>query len=174
MREHMESPEGWGRAQGREVYQKLLAVVEANPGVLVFKLSMKGVKRLDISFASEAIVEIARRYRGSKGFCLIDLADPDMIENCDAGAARKSQPILVWSKGDPQLIGAKPSEGNRDAFEFVLRRGRARAAEFTDFAGMSITNASTKFKQLWEQGFFLRQDTASETGGVEFVYKRIG
>ena len=39
---------------------------------------------------------------------------------------------------------------------------------------MSIANASTKFKQLWEQGFLLRQESVADSGGVEFVYQRIG
>ena len=39
---------------------------------------------------------------------------------------------------------------------------------------VSLTNASNKFKQLWQQGFLLRQERAAETGGVEYVYYRIG
>ena len=31
-----------------------------------------------------------------------------------------------------------------------------------------------KFKQLWEQGFLLRQESTADTGGVEYVYHRIG
>lgn len=68
LREVMDRSEGWGRAQGREVYQRLLRSVEENPGTLVFRVSMKGVERVDISFASETVVELARRYRGNKGF----------------------------------------------------------------------------------------------------------
>ena len=48
----------------------------------------------------------------------------------------------------------------------------------TEFAAatpkMSIANASTKFKQLWEQGFLLRREDVAESGGVEFTYYRIG
>jgi len=60
---HMTSPEGWGRSQGREVYGKLIDFVEENPGVLIFRISFEGVKRVDFSFASETLVELARRYR---------------------------------------------------------------------------------------------------------------
>jgi predicted transcriptional regulator len=31
-----------------------------------------------------------------------------------------------------------------------------------------------KFKQLWEQGFLLRRESVADSGGVEFVYQRIG
>ncbi|MDF1552464.1 MAG: hypothetical protein P1P84_05345 [Deferrisomatales bacterium] len=175
LREFMESTEGWGRAQGRVVYQRLMDFVEANPGKMVFKVSLEGVRRLDISFASETIVELARRYRGSKGFCFIDLTDPDMTENWEAAAARKSQPLMVWNGDEGRVIGVEPSQGNLAAFRFTLGGGRAKAAEFAAATpGISITNASTKFKQLWQQGFLLRREDMAGSGGVEYSYHRIG
>ena len=39
---------------------------------------------------------------------------------------------------------------------------------------MTIANASMKFKQLWEQGFLLREESAADSGGMEYVYSRIG
>ena len=175
LRELMNRPEGWGRVQGREVYQRLLQSVEENPGTLVFRVSMKGVQRVDISFASETVVELARRYRGTKGFCLVDLIDSDLIENWDAAAARKAQPLLVWQNKSARLIGAEPTQGCQEAFRFALERPQARAAEFAETKKeISIANASMKFKQLWEQGFLLRQESTADTGGVEYVYHRIG
>lgn len=171
----MDRPEGWGRAQGRVVYQRLLRAVEENAGTLIFKLSMKGVQRVDISFASETIVELARRFRGNKGICLVDLTDKDVIENIDAAAARHDQPLLVWHGNSARLVGAQPTQGCREAFDFALERTQARAAEFASAKkDMSIANASMKFKQLWEHGFLLRRESAADTGGVEFVYQRIG
>jgi hypothetical protein len=169
----MDRPEGWGRSQGREVYQRLLEFVEKSPGIIVFRISMKGVQRIDISFASETIIELARRYRQTKGFCVIDLMDKDMIENLDAAAERKKQPILLWSEKSADVIGPEPSEGMREAFQFAMARVQSRAAEFATKKGISIANASMKFKQLWEQGFLLRRESTADTGGVEFVYQRI-
>src|ERR1700682_5127145 len=115
LREFMDRPEGWGRVQGREVYQRLLESVEDSPGTLVFRVSMKGVQRVDISFASETVVELARRYRGTKGFCLVDLTDPALIVNWDGGAAKKGQPLLVWQNKSAHLIGAEPTQGCQEA-----------------------------------------------------------
>jgi hypothetical protein len=144
-----------------------------NPGTVVFKISMKGVQRMDISFASETIIELARRYRRSKGFCLVDLNDKDIIENIDAAGEKKEQPMLVWREKSADLIGLEPSEGARQAFEFAMGRPQVRAAEFAAEKNLSIANASMKFKQLWEQGFLLRRESTADTGGVEFVYQRI-
>jgi hypothetical protein len=176
LRALMDSPEGWGRTQGREVYRRLLNVVEANAGVAVFKVSMKNVRRVDISFASETVIEIAHRYRGTKGFCLIDLDDSDLAENWEAAAMRKEQPILIWSKtGSARLAGPKPSPGNQEAYDFALERPQVRAAEFAEAkSGMAIANASMKFKQLWEQGYLLRRESAADSGGIEYKYYRIG
>jgi hypothetical protein len=174
LHDFMDRPEGWGRDQGRQVYQRLLRFVEGSPGTVIFKVSMKDVQRLDISFASETLVELARRYRGTKGFCLIDIDDKDLIENVDAAAEKKGQPILVWQGKSAHLIGAKPSEGTREAFQFAMGRAQSRATEFATQKQMPIANASMKFKQLWEQGFLLRRESAADTGGVEYVYHRIG
>lgn len=174
LRSYMDDGQGWGRKQGREVFRRLLGAVEAMPGCTAFRVSMRGVERADISFASETLVELARRYRGVKGFCLVDLDDPDVRENCEAAAARRMQPLIVWSGGVPTVLGAQPSQGTREALEFALQRPRTRAAELVaERPNMTIANASMKFKQLWEQGFLLREESTADSGGVEYVYSRI-
>jgi len=171
LRPFMNANEGWGRASGREVYGALVDFVESRAGKAMFRVSLDGVKRVDISFASETIVELARRYRGQKGFCFIDLCDKDMEENWAAAAERSKQPLMTWVGGRGRVLGPSPSQGLADAFRFALSKGEARASDYAaGIKDMSITNASTKFKQLWENGFLLRRETTAESGGVEFVY----
>lgn len=170
----MDSPDGWGRDQGRKVYQRLIDFVEAHPGNLIFNISTKGVRRVDISFASETIIELCRRFRGKKGFYFSDLTDQDILENWDAAASRKEQPIMLWEVGRPKIIGPSPKQGSVEAFNFALQRERTRAAEFATSTDISIANASMKFKQLWDQGYLLRREDIAESGGVEFTYYRIG
>ncbi|MCM3869289.1 MAG: hypothetical protein ND895_01160 [Pyrinomonadaceae bacterium] len=172
LREFMDEDEGWGRDAGRITCQRLISFVERHPGVLIFRVTLTGVRRVDISFASETVVELARKHRGQKGFCFIDLVDVDQRENWEAAALRARQPIMSWGvNGKPAFLGVEPSQGSVDALMFALRKTEARAAEYaaTD-RSMSITNASTKFKQLWEQGFLLRREAAAESGGREYVY----
>jgi hypothetical protein len=120
-------------------------------------------------------VELARRYRGRKGFCFFDLLDADQEENWQAAAQRAKQPIISWhERGNPTILGLEPTQGSADALQFALARPEIRATEFAaSMKAMSITNASSKFKQLWEQGFLLRRETTAESGGVEFAYVRI-
>jgi hypothetical protein len=166
--------QGWGREQGRNTYSKLLTFVESRPGTLIFVVSLSGIDRMDISFASESVVELARRFRGSKGFALADVPDADMLENLEAAATRKHQPLMVQQEGRMLVIGLQPSKGSTQAFQFALTHPMVRAAQFAAAAEMPIGNASMKFKQLWEQGFLLRRESVAESGGVEFLYFRIG
>ena len=170
LRDLMDSPHGWGRDQGREVFQRLIQKVEANPGKPVIEVSLSGIERTDISFASETVVELAKRYRGNKGFCISHVADADLLENWEAAAAKKGQPIMVWEGKMGQVIGVKPSQGNVATFEFVLGKKSVTASELANALDLQITNASTKLKQLWEQGFLLRRQEIAESGGVEFRY----
>lgn len=173
LRDFMEDADGWGRVAGRIVYPKLMNFVEEHAGVLVFRVSLSGVDRVDISFASETVVELARRYRSRKGFALVDLIDSDQKENWDAAAQRAKQPIMSWDRAGQAvtIIGPEPSKGNADAFRFALGRKATRAAEYAAHAkNVSITNASSKYKQLWEQGYLLRVEAAAESGGVEYIY----
>ncbi|MDX6528488.1 MAG: hypothetical protein QOH41_778 [Blastocatellia bacterium] len=172
LREFMDANEGWGREAGRLTFQRLMSFVEQHPGALVFRVSLAGVRRVDISFASETIVQLARRYRGGKGFCFVDLIDIDQRENFEAAAQRAKQPLLLWNRqGKPEVLGVEPSQGIADALKFALIKPKARAAEYANSSeNVSLTNASTKFKQLWEQGFLLRCEAAAPSGGVEYVY----
>ncbi|MCJ2130985.1 hypothetical protein [Methylobacterium sp. E-045] len=165
---------GWGRPMGRQVFERIREFVDQRPRERVFAISMAGIEHLDFSFASETIVEIARRHRGEKGFFIVDLSDDDLRDNIDAAAVKKEQPLVVWYDGSYKLIGMPPSQGVREALAFALERPATRASEFASARdGMSIANSSSKFKQLWSGGFLLRSDGSAETGGTEFIYHPI-
>lgn len=174
LRKFMTDDDGWGRDAGREVFPRLLKFVEANPGNIIFRVCLKDVRRVDISFASETIIELAKKFRGQKGFCFIDLNDDDQRENWEAAARRAKQPMMDWTHGKAKVLGLEPTQGTIDALKFALARPETRASEYSSRDNdISITNASTKFKQLWEQGFLLRRESVAESGGVEFNYIRI-
>ncbi len=169
----MQSNDGWGREQGRTVYQELLKFIEQKSGIIVFKVSVAGVEHIDISFASETIVALAYRFKGNKGFYFIDLVDQDMKENWDAAAERKKIPLMMWNNDHIECIGLQYSSGNADAFQFAVKKTQCKATEYATATGISIANASTKFKQLWDQGFLLRRTDHAESGGLEYVYQII-
>jgi len=156
--------------------ERLVSAIEANPDQQLVRISMAGIEMLDGSFASEAIVELIRRYMGKKGICLVDFEDSEGIFNLDLAARNVGVPVAIWDGKTIKMVGGEPSPGNREALAYALSLPKAKAAEFAEQskANISIANASTKFKQLWEQGFLMRSEGAADSGGVEFEYRRIG
>lgn len=173
LREHMPASQGWGHSQGRKLYQELLACVEANPGIKIFRISLDGVDRFDASFPRESIMELAKRYRGDKGFCFVDVVDPDLIDNLESGAIKKNQPMINWTGESATIIGPPPSPGTVKIFNFVLSQESVKAADAVKSLDIKLNNASTKLKQLWEKGYVMRREEAAATGGVEYIYYRV-
>ena len=167
------SKQGWGRPQGREIFPKLLEQVERNPDQTIFAISLKGVRCIDVSFSSETVVAVAHRFLGRKGFYLVDVDVPDILENIEAAALRDELPLLVLDGGRHRFVGLAPSTGTKATLDVVLQRPQARATEIADAIQITVANASMKLKQLWTSGFLMRRVSAADTGGVEFIYHRI-
>ncbi|HVB74451.1 MAG TPA: hypothetical protein VNE38_12930 [Ktedonobacteraceae bacterium] len=171
----MDSPDGWGHIQGRQVYEKLRALVEDHSSVEIFRISFDGVKRTDISFPRESVVELARSYRGLLGFCIINANDQDLLDNWDAAASKREQPLMVWGKnGIDRILGPQPGTGLREMFKYVISVPIARTSEAATALGLKVPNASNKLKQLWLEGYILRREQSASSGGVEYEYIRIG
>ena len=164
---------GWGRAMGREVFPKLLQHVERNPDQIVFPISFAGMKLVDFSFASETVVQLAHRFKGIKGFYLVDITVSEIEENINAAAVHIEQPLLIIDSSGQHFIGLSPSVGTKAALDLVVARPQARAAEIAEAINVTVSNASMKLKQLWASGFLLRRESVADSGGVEFVYQRI-
>lgn len=166
--------DGWGHIQGHQVYERLRSVIEAHPAEDIFRISLAGVTRTDVTFPRESVVELARYYRGRRGFCIIDASDEDLLENWHAAADRLEQPLMVWSGHPrPHILGPEPSAGLRDMFSYVVSVPIARTSEAATSLGLKIPNASNKLKQLWQEGYILRREQSASSGGVEYEYIRI-
>lgn len=170
LRQFMAAEDGWGHAEGQAVFESLLAAVEAEPCASVFRVSLAGIRRTDASFPRESVMELARRFRSTKGFCLIDIEDVDLLDNWDAAARKKEQPMFVWSGEGYRLIGPVPSEGLVPLLEFVTVRQGTTTSEASAYLQLNVPNVSNKLKALWLQGYVLRRERTAATGGIEFEY----
>src|SRR6185369_14174973 len=153
LRDLMARDDGWGHEEGHKVFLALLKAIKAQSTVKIFRISLDGVKRTDASFPRESVLELARRYRGEKGFCLINFTNKDLLDNWDAAAIKKDQPLVVWKNDEYEFIGPPPSLGNRELFEFALTVPSLTTATAVRRLNLKITNASTKLKQLEAQGY---------------------
>jgi hypothetical protein len=155
--------EGWGSPAGAAVRQKLAAAIAARPDVGLFRLSLQNVKRLDVTFAAAAIVGLIEEHRTRARLCLVNLADADLIENIAAAAGRAQVPVTIWTGEGVQVLGLTPGSAGHDALAFALARPQGvRAADFARAAGVSIANASSRFKQLADRGGSAAQRGLSE------------
>ena len=174
LRDYMDDQDGWGHEQGHRVFEALLKSLEGLPASRVIRVSLSGVRRTDASFPRESVIELARRFRGERGFCLVDVRDPDLLDNWDAAALKRGQPLVSWWGDNWRLLGPSPSRGNTKTFEYLMATESATASHVAKILTLSLTNASTKLKQLLEGGYLLRSEETAQSGGVEYVYHRIG
>lgn len=169
----MDRPDGWGHEEGRQVHLKLLSRVEQNPADLVCEISLNGVERTDASFPRESVIELARRFRGHRGFCLVDVARADLLENWDAAATKIGQPICVWNGDKVTVIGPKPTEGTAEILSYILENSFVTTNAVVGKFQLTVQNASNKLNRLWKDGYILRKECVSPSGGSEYQYFRI-
>ena len=53
---------------------------------------------------------------------------------------------------------------------FVSGKANATPSDVAKHESVSVNNASTKLKKLFEQGYLTRSESKSSSGGIEFVY----
>ena len=171
--EYTSSNHPFGNREGREIYQKLLDVVDSHPSASIFVISLDGIKATDASFPRESVVSIAKQFRGEKGFFLTDFDSRDLIDNWNYAAQAKEQPLIIWNNDSHEFIGPSITSSTMELVEYVIKQGSVTTSKVADALGISVQNASTKLKNLVKQGFVLRYEEAADTGGVEYIYQSI-
>lgn len=53
----------------------------------------------------------------------------------------------------------------------IIKWGTITTSEFSERSEISIQNASSQLKALFNKGYLLRKEVISKTGGIEYVYK---
>jgi hypothetical protein len=162
-----------GSDLGKNVCARLMDAIHSNPHVTHFALSVKGATWTDVTFARESVLRVANAYRGFKSFCLVDLKDTDQIDNWSYAADSKGQPIMSWFAKEFQILGCQLTNSSKKIVEYVLKKGSVTTAQVADAMDITIHNSSTTLKRLYTQGYLMRTDTSSSTGGREFLYHGI-
>ncbi|MVF12330.1 MarR family transcriptional regulator [Ketobacter sp. MCCC 1A13808] len=168
------SPTLWGSDDGVEVRSRLVKEIDKLTSVHIIYLSMEGIENIDASFSREAIVKTIKNYRPGKGFCLTDIENPDYLDNLFSPAVKLEQPVFIKIDNSYQIIGPNrenaPSKTNQPILDYIQSHGHATAVELAKALSLQLTNASTKLKQLLEQGFVLRAQDSTAGPGLEYFY----
>ena len=168
-----QSSEGWGHAAALPIQRKLGAYIDkANADVA--RIDLRNVHKIDVTFASTALVELVRQNLGRRALCLTHPMNADVVENIAAAAERMKVPVTIWQGDRAHVAGPLPGPRIGDALSYALERVAVRTGEYAAACGISSANASNRFKQLWQQGYLLRREGSASSGGPEHIYSRIG
>ena len=163
-----------GNAQGKEVYRKLVDLIDAESNCRVFGISLKNIDATDASFPRESVVSVAKHYREEKGLFLIHIKTRDIVDNWKYAAVAKEQPLIIWyPKNEYEIIGPEINSATRSLINYVIERGTVSTSQTAQDLDISVQNASTRLKKLFSQGYILRSEAVSETGGIEYLYEAI-
>lgn len=163
----------FGNNEGKDVFRKLLDLVEKTPETAVFGISLDGIDATDASFPRESVISVAKQLRGEKGFYLVDLSNRDLIDNWNYAAQAKDQPLVIWNNSDFEIIGPELNESTRELVEYVLSKGSVLASQVAGDLGLSVPNASTRLKNLVSHGYIRRTEGVADSGGIEYRYSAI-
>lgn len=173
LRKFTTSDRPFGNSEGKAAFRELSDYVQGLQGVRVIGISFDGITSTDASFARDSVVSLAKQLRGECGFYLTDLNNRDLIDNWSYAAKAKEQPLVIWTGEQFEIIGPDLTPATRTLVEYVLTKGEALASQAAADLGISVPNASTRLKNLVGQGYLLRVEEGSESGGIEFKYKPI-
>lgn len=173
LRDFTSSDRPFGNGEGKEVFRRLAELVERNPDVDVFGVSLEGIEATDASFPRESVVSLAKQLRGEKGFYIKSLYNRDLIDNWSYAAQAKQQPLVIWNDAEFEIIGPEINQSTRELVEYVLRKGAVLASQAAADLNLSVPNASTRLKNLVSQGYLMRSEDVAESGGIEFRYRAI-
>jgi hypothetical protein len=175
LRDYTNDSHPYGNKQGREVFSKLSSLIEDKSSEKIIGISLDGIDATDASFPRESVVTLMKIYVGEKGFYLVDLPskDKDLLDNWDAAAKAKEQPIIVKTSKGYDLIGPEIISSDRDLLDYVMKEKIVTTSKVADTFKLSVQNASAKLKRLHIKGLIVGKKEAAESGGLEFIYAAI-
>ena len=163
----------YGNAEGREVYQKLVAKLDEYHRASIVGISLERINRTDASFPRESVVSLAKAMSGEKGFYIEKFGSKDLMDNWDYAAKAKGISLIAFVEDSYVLLGESLSAGLKSLLDMIMKAGHVTTAAVAEAFDLSVQNASAKLKKLSSLGLVLGAKRAAETGGVEYVYSAI-
>lgn len=167
------TPVVFGSQKGREAYAALSKLVHEHSDCTLFEISLAGMQAVDATFVRESVVNLAKCYRGSKGFYLTNSPTPQISSNWTYAARVKDQPLLAVIDGKPQWIGIKLTQAMQELLDYIYGRNTINSVELAEAFDLSLAHASIKLKKLFDDGYLLRQKLPNHAGGIEYSYHPI-
>jgi len=164
----------YGSPRGKLAHDKLLSEIEKIGKVDVIGVSFLGLEGADVSFLREALVYVIKRYRKEIFFFVTDLPDEDIVANLQAAAVSGGEQVTYWSGNECRFLGSEQSTSSKLLLDLIATHRSSTTANVAEALNISVQNASTRLKRLYEEGYVMRIEETAESGGREFVYKVAG
>lgn len=172
LRDFTKNDHPFGNKQGRETLLQLSDFVDDNPSD-IYEISIEGIVATDASFPRESVISLAKLNKGERGFYLSGSFSKDLLDNWHYAAIAKEQPLILKTESEYSIIGPALSKGAKELFDFIMKEGEVTTSKVVQKFGGSPQNASAKLKKLYGSGLILGSKSVAESGGLEFVYKKI-
>lgn len=166
-------PNPYGTIRGKQTYERLVNFIESSQASTL-GISFKEICGADSSYLRESLISVVKKFKDERAIFIQDLVDPDIIYNLKLAANAKNQPIVNWVGSRCEILGPQPSSSNQALLDLVIDNRSVTTSKASSVLDISVQNASTKLKKLFEEGYVCRTEEAAETGGKEFVYHAIG
>ena len=164
----------FGTEQGQTTCSKIQKELSKHPGTKIVGISFKGIRRIDVSFSRESVVNLAKSNLGEVGFYLKDFKDQDHVLNLKAAAEAKKQSIIILVDGTFDVIGPELGPDMKELLDFIMNKESVTtSAVVKKFPQWSVPNASGKLKKLLNQGLIIGSKETAETGGLEYIFSAI-
>ncbi|WP_314339931.1 helix-turn-helix domain-containing protein [Acinetobacter guillouiae] len=160
----------FGNIIGRKTLQRFQEVIDSCPACFVFEISLEGIEATDSSFPRESVVSLVKQFREEKWFYLSHFSSVDLIDNWDYAAKAKLQPILIVEPTGARFIGPELNGATKDLLDFVVSHQNVTTSNLAKELNISVQNASTRLKRLVAEGYLIRSEEPSITGGIEYLY----
>lgn len=164
----------YGSPRGKLAHDSLLSEIEKIGKVDVISISFRGLEGADVSFLREALVYVIKRYKKEIFFYVTDLPDEDIVANLQAAAVSGGEQVTYWSGNECRFLGPEQSTSSKILLDLIAAHRSSTTADVAEALNISVQNASTRLKRLYEEGYLMRIEETAESGGREFVYKVAG
>lgn len=165
--------EAWGADLGRTAAEKLDRMLRDRPERIA-NLHFRGVDRIDVSCAREAVVVSIRRQRGERCFFLsgIPSSNPGVRENLSAALALAESTVLLrgGGAGGCELIGHPVSPVLVQTLGVVDDLGSATARQVArEIRGLELSACHNRLRDLCNAGLLVRVGSSSSVRGARYV-----
>lgn len=163
-----------GSDLGHVVYgrlYKLLSGIETSEPV---KISFADVAFIDATFIRESVSSLIKIMSPARSISIVHLQDRDQEDNLQY-VASSEVPITVWlENGHCKIFGAPLSNGLRAMLEQFAFNGSLTTPAAAARTAVSVQNASSTLKRLYDMRYIGRTGYKGETGGIEYTYHAVG